>query len=92
MPVETLKITRDVHALLAVVGKQLREAREHRGESIDHVAAVLDTTAARIRRAEVGNAGVSLGMYAMLLRRYGLHRQLLALGAAGDAEVSNGRR
>lgn len=85
MPVETLKVTKDVQALLAVVGQQLRAARTQHQESIDDVAAALHTTAARIRRAEAGKPSVALGMYAMLLRRYHLQHQLLAIGASEEA-------
>lgn len=85
MPLETLKVTHDVRALLAIVGQQLRTARTRHEESIDDVAAALNTTSARIRRAEAGKPSVALGMYAMLLRRYDLQHQLLALGASDDS-------
>lgn len=92
MPVETLKITRDVQALLVTVGKQLRAARLGREESIDVVATALGTTAARIRRAEAGKASVALGMYAMLLRHYGLQEQLCGLGAVDNSGRRHDRK
>lgn len=81
MPKATLLVSADAATLLAGVGEQLRAARKCRQLTVEATAAQLNTTSARIRRAESGDPTVAIGLYAMLLCTYGLGEDLRTLAA-----------